>query len=57
MTKTKNYIEETLGSVIWGLFCVYNSYGLTYDDIADKLYDDCIISYIERDIIKSFKGE
>ena len=57
MTKTKNYIQETLGSAIWGLFCVYNSYGLTYDEIADKLYDDCIISYIERDNIKSFKGE
>ena len=57
-TKDKDtYIKEYLGHDIWWLFHVYRGANFTDDNIADVLYDQCIISYIERDIIKSFKGE
>ena len=57
ITDKDTYIEEYLGHDILWLFRVYRGFNFTDGDIADTLYDQCLISYIERDTIKSFKGE
>lgn len=33
--------------------CEARSWGMSDAEIADMLYEDCIISYIERDMLKN----